>query len=220
MKIDKISERHKQIQRDITVERYRQLNKIGLKNQIVFAGSSLAEQFPINEMLQSLNSEHIIYNRGVSGDKIDDLTGDIETLIFDLAPSKLFINIGSNDIGSEDYNEDILIEKYHMLLQCIKERLPDTIMYVLAYYPVNPNKNAFLSKVEKKFMFANRTNQNIQSINARLEKLCEQMNLAFINVYDVLLGEDGNLENNLTVEGIHLWPDAYIRIYEVLKEYF
>ena len=36
------------------VERHRQLNRYARKGQIVFAGSSLMEQFPIEEMAQQL----------------------------------------------------------------------------------------------------------------------------------------------------------------------
>ena len=34
------------------LESYRQLNRLAKKGQVVFTGSSLMEQFPLNEMLQ------------------------------------------------------------------------------------------------------------------------------------------------------------------------
>lgn len=213
-------EQQGRIQRDITIERYRQLNKSVTAKEIVFAGSSLAEQFPINEMLMSRNLSHIIYNRGVSGDVIDGLVADLDTLIIDLNPSKLFINIGSNDIGGESYNEDLLFTKYCQLLETIATRLPLCKIHVLAYYPVNPTKESFLNDMAKKFMFANRTNENIRHINSRLKRYCSDNNHEYINVHDILLDDDRALDPALTVEGIHLWPKAYDRILDVLQPFF
>ncbi len=47
------------------VERFRYLNAFAKKGQIVFAGSSLMEQFPIYEFLQDFNLPYTIYNRGI-----------------------------------------------------------------------------------------------------------------------------------------------------------
>ena len=49
------------------VERFRHLNPFVKKGQIVFAGSSLMEQFPISEFLQDFDLPYTIYNRGVGG---------------------------------------------------------------------------------------------------------------------------------------------------------
>ena len=42
-----------------------------------------------------------IYNRGVSGLNTDEFLENIDTLLLDLEPSKIFINIGTNDITKE-----------------------------------------------------------------------------------------------------------------------
>src|SRR5699024_11602926 len=48
------------------LKRYKYLNQFIAKGQILFVGSSLMEQFPINEFQQTLDKKLIIYNRGVS----------------------------------------------------------------------------------------------------------------------------------------------------------
>ncbi len=212
-------ERQGTIQRHITIERYKQLNKFIHKGQVVLAGSSLAEQFPVDEMLHNRNIISNLYNRGVSGDTIDDLLADIDTLILDLQPSKLFINIGSNDIGGEVYKEDVLFEKYSELLSVLSGRMPKCKIHVLSYYPVNPDKASFLNAMAKKFLFMNRSNENIHKINHRLENYCQDNGLIYINVHDILLDDSGKLDASLTVEGIHLWPAAYERILDILLPY-
>ena len=213
-------ERQGRIQREITVERYRQLNKSTIKGQILFAGSSLAEQFPMNEMLLRRDMPYQVYNRGVSGDTMEGLTKDIQTLVLDLAPSKLFINIGSNDIGGVVYDENGLYNNYCILLETIAKALPACKFHVLSYYPVNPSKASFLDAMAKKFLFANRTNENVDRMNQLLEAYCQDHHITYINVHDILLDSEGNLDEVLTVEGIHLWPAAYERILEVLLPFF
>ena len=58
-------------------------------------------------MQQDLDIGRVIYNRGISPPSTtDDLIKVMNECIFDLKPSKIFINIGSNDIdavGPEGY---------------------------------------------------------------------------------------------------------------------
>ena len=213
-------ERHIQMQKQMSLSRYQFLNKSARKNEIVLAGSSLCEQFPANEILISRGLTHTVYNRGVSGDTIDGLTLHLKTLVLDLCPRKLFINIGSNDIGGEQYNENLLFEKYIAVLSQIQNELPKCQIHVLAYYPVNPNADSILDEKVKAFMFLNRTNENIRKMNQRLKDHCNQHPYTFIDVHSILLDEQKQLQKNFTYDGIHLWPSAYEVVMDVLAPYF
>ena len=57
------SQREKQIKR----ERFRRLNPYAKKGAVVFAGSSLMEQFPLYEFLQDDDLHCTLYNRGIGG---------------------------------------------------------------------------------------------------------------------------------------------------------
>lgn len=206
------------------IKRFSQLNPLLPKGAIVMAGSSLAEQFPIYELTladqrRSINDPMII-NRGIGGDVIDNLSMNLDTLIIELAPSKLFINIGSNDIGRLDYQEEILMLKYDTLLSQIKSQLPHLELYILSYYPVNPNVASDIPVDIKATMFATRTNEAIASANQQLQLLAKKHNATYIDVHRCLLNSAGQLDEKLTIEGIHLWPEAYVCVYEVLKPYF
>ena len=69
------------------------LNRNVSKGQILFTGSSLMEQFPVAEIARNHGLDKIIYNRGIGGYTTDDFISEIDTVLFDLAPSKVFINI-------------------------------------------------------------------------------------------------------------------------------
>ena len=56
-----------QKEKDDKVIRYRHLNKFVKKGEILFTGSSLMEQFPIQEIMLNHGMNKIIYNRGIGG---------------------------------------------------------------------------------------------------------------------------------------------------------
>ncbi|SFS66931.1 GDSL-type esterase/lipase family protein [Paenibacillus sp. BC26] len=203
---------------------YRMLNQHAKKGQILFVGSSLMEGFPICEMQLTLNLglDRVIYNRGIGGTTTADLLQSMDDCIFDLEPSKLFINIGSNDIGAagmEGYSKDTLLINYNTILDRIKARLPLCEVFVMAYYPINAQADFGLDISDKKSLFATRTNANILEANEAIEQLAKQHGCSFINVNEGLADEKGNLKQEFTVEGIHLWPNAYTFILNNLKRY-
>ena len=140
---------------------YQILNEHVKKGQILFTGSSLMEQFPIAEIARNHGVEKMIYNRGIGGYTTDDFLTNIDTVLFDLEPSKIFINIGTNDMNIREDGEDWnahLLTNYETILKQIKERLPETEVYMMAYYPVNP---VVASDDVKTYML-----QNVYSNNA------------------------------------------------------
>jgi lysophospholipase L1-like esterase len=220
-----VFEHQRQSERKVKLNRFKQLNKYALPGQILFAGSSLAEQFPIDELKMKLEPDPVIYNRGIGGDTMSDLEADVDTLIIELKPRTLFINIGSNDLNMPTYNENELVIRYEKILLKIIEKLPQITIYVLSYYPVNPQAAKDIPAEYAAGMFSTRNNKNINSINKKLQLMAEKLSkevaaeVAYIDVNTCLLDGNGQLDPDLTVEGIHLWPEAYVRVLDVLKAY-
>ena len=69
------------------LERYRHLNKYVKKGQILFTGSSLMEQFPVNEIAMTYGIDAVIYNRGIGGYTIPEMLDSMDEQIFALEPS-------------------------------------------------------------------------------------------------------------------------------------
>ena len=108
------------------VRNYKSLNKSAKKGQILFTGSSLMEQFPICELAQNLQLDKLVYNRGIGGTRTEDFLREIDTVLLDLAPSKVFINIGTNDMSKHPYGEkwmDCLFKNYEKILSILKKRI-------------------------------------------------------------------------------------------------
>ena len=200
------------------LERYRILNRNVRKGEILFTGSSLMEQFPINELLMSNGMNQVIYNRGIGGFTTTDMLQYMEEMVFGTEPCKIFINIGTNDIGSPDYQLDTLMERYEEIISRIQERLPEAEIIMMAYYPVNET-----DKVPEgewgRTAFVTRTNENIAIANEAVERLAAKKGCRFINVNEGLTDERGKLKKEFTIEGIHMYANGYQVVLDNLKKY-
>ncbi len=194
------------------VERYRRLNKFVQPGQILFAGSSLMEQFPINELIQPYQLPLKIYNRGVGGFTTTDMLEVMGPCVYDLNPKYIFLNIGTNDLNAPDLTEGALIGRYEKILDGIREHLPQAKVTLLAYYPVNEEiglKNPAMGSV-----FRIRTNERICRANAAVEQLARRRGLDFLNLNSGITDPNGNQKAEYTIEGMHMYADGY---HEVLK---
>ncbi len=188
------------------IAHYKVLNSVAKKGETLFTGSSLMEQFPIHELLQNNGRGDIIYNRGVGGYTTTDMLNHMDEQIFELSPKKIFINIGTNDIGASDYRLESLIKNYRHILSQIKERLPKANVYLMAYYPMNELAGGDGAPGSR---FGNRTNANLEQANAAVKRLADEFSYRFIDVNNGLTDETGRLKREYTVEGVHMYANAY-----------
>ena len=102
--------------KELKIKRYREENKAAIPGQIVFTGSSLMEMFPINKLLKEHGDNTIIYNRGIGGFVSGELLKVIDVCATDLKPSKIFINIGTNDLSDSRIPISGLMENYDKII--------------------------------------------------------------------------------------------------------
>lgn len=95
----------------------------------------------------------------------------------------------------------------------IKERLPDTKVFVMAFYPVCTKGR------ENEPVFINRNNKNLLTANEAVWKLSEKMGYWYIDVNNGLTDGNGMLKENITIDGIHMHPDGYRIVWNNLKSY-
>lgn len=200
------------------VVRYRHLNRFVKKGQILFTGSSLMEQFPINEILQNHGMNTVIYNRGIGGYTIPEMLESMEEQIFELEPSKIFINIGTNDISRPEETKEQLISDYRKVLTQIKDRLPQAKVYMMAYYPVNVQVAARQPWPDADKAAKLRL-ERLDESNKAVSELAQEFGYSFIDVNKGLTGDDGQTKEEYSIDGIHMWSDAYEVVFENMKEY-
>lgn len=182
---------------------YDERNKNVIKNQILFVGSSIMELFPIEkwEEENKVKFDKYIYNRAVRATTTAFLLEHLNTQIFDLVPSKIFINIGTNDIGFQ-VDDETFHSNYEKIIRQIQEKLPETEIYVLKYYPVNN-----VDFPSDDFM-STRTNELFDAASEKNRQTAEKLNVNFIDVSAGLADENGNLKKEFTFDGAHIMPNG------------
>lgn len=196
--------------KEMKIERYREENKTSQKGQTVFTGSSLMEMFPINKLLNEHGDDTIIYNRGIGGFISDELLAVIDVCATDLMPSKVFINIGTNDLSWSTVPISQLMNNYDKIISAIEKAVPDVKIYLMAYYPVNYEAAA----EEMKECLKIRTNEKINATNAEVKKLAEKHGQRYIDINRNLKDDKGRLKAEYTIEGMHINEDGYRAVYD------
>lgn len=205
----------KMTDKEIKVMRYREENKTALKGQVVFTGSSLMEMVPINKLQKEHGDDTIIYNRGVGGFISDELLAVIDVCSADLKPSKVFINIGTNDLSWSSIPISSLMDNYDKIISAIEAASPGVRIYLMAYYPVNYEA----ASEDMKECLKIRTNEKINLANIEVKKLAEKHGQRYIDINRNLKDDLGRLKAEYTIEGLYINEDGYRAIYDDIMAY-
>lgn len=184
---------------------YLAANQRDSKDAAVFTGDSIIEFFPLKKFF---GREQAILNRGIAGVDTNWLKEHIKEQVLDLEPGKLFILIGTNDLGL-GYDDNHVLNNIETILETVQFESIATKVYLLSILPVS-HKKEYQSKVKI------RNNHDIQALNRQLE---EQLLAEYIDLYPYLLDKDGNLADEYTTDGLHLSQKGYAVIAEQLKLY-
>ena len=188
---------------------YTMISKDAMKNPIVFLGDSITEFYRINEIFFA----HYTQNRGVSTDTTDGVLKRMHDHVVVMNPHKLFLMIGTNDLGLGKKVEYI-ITNIIKIIEELQQELPQTQIILWSLCPVN-------KKVipGSRFIVGKRKNKDIDAINAGIKTYAEAHGLVFIDINTALKDDKGNLKQEYTLEGLHLSYPGYIVITDHLKPY-
>ena len=118
---------------------------------------------------------------------------------------KIYIMLGLNEIGTGD--SEYFKNAYAEVIDKIRELQPDAIIYIQGIMHVTAHK----SDVDKHF-----NNEKINVRNAAISELADNKNVFYIDMNEAVDDEDGNLEEGLSFDDIHLKASSYERWYEFL----
>ena len=203
--VGQVTEKKGALEKTSKIRRFEELNQIARKGQIVFAGSSLMEHFPIYEMLLDRQLPYTIYNRGIGGYTTNELLDTMGPCILDLEPAAVFLNIGTNDMNGPDYVLPEFLERYERIVRSILQKLPEVKLFLLAFYPVN--QAAAPQEAAEAFRY--RTNERVQEANHEIRKLAGRYHAEYLDLNAGLTDEAGNLRKELTIDGVHMHVEGY-----------
>ena len=190
-------------------KKYQNLNCISIKDpDVLFLGDSIVEYFPLYELLKTPKT---VINRGIRGYRSDLLLEHLESFLFGQAVDKIFLLIGTNDIGKEIPQQET-VKNVENIIQTITRNYPLAEICLLSVLPVNETAT-YKKRVHR------RSNQKIQALNHAYQELASAyMNVTFLNIYDNLLDEAGQLKESFTTDGLHLTVAGYQVLAERIAE--
>lgn len=195
--------------------RYREANKTAQRGQIVFAGSSLMEMFPVEKLLRERDIDVTVYNRGIGGYVTQEMLDNLDVCVTDLQPRRVFINIGTNDLSNASISMEELMGRYDEIITTIEQKVPGVQIVMMAYYPINYDAAEDFMKP----CLLIRTNEKINAANALVEQLALKHGQKYIDVNRALKDEQGRLKAEYTIEGMHIKEEGYRAIMDDLIPY-
>ncbi len=173
------------------------------KGEIAFVGNSLTEGGKWQELIHKKN----IINRGISGDVTYGILARLDEVL-ESKPAKIFLLSGVNDMKRGTPN-DVILSNFKRMIVMVKTQSPKTKLYMQSLLPVN---EAMLPAT-----YAQVKNSKINDLNRKLEGLCREMDVFYINLHPALADEKGNLKKELSIDGLHLRQASYVYWAEELK---
>lgn len=183
--------------------------KVTEYDNFVFLGDSITDWYPLDEFYDDIP----VVNSGIAGNKTTDILKDIEKRVGIYNPTKVFLLIGTNDVGERSPKE--IVNNIGKIVNKIKKIRPKTKIYIESLLPVN---NTDDSKVNKETV-RERTNKEIEEINKLLKEYCNKNKITYINTYDEFIGKEKQLELKYTTDGLHLSNLGYLHLTKILLPY-
>lgn len=183
-------------------EEYALLTKDAEEGRILFLGDSITEMFRTNEYFAKVHS----YNRGISGDTSDGVLSRLETNIYPLKPSKIFLMIGTNDFGMGKKVEYVF-DNIMKIIDNLKANCPNSKIYLESVFPVRQPQSG------------RRNNKDIDALNLLLQENKLGKEYVYIEINSLLKDKKGKLRSELTIDGIHLKMGGYMIVRKKIEAF-
>ena len=119
-----------------------------------------------------------------------------------LKPDKIFILEGVNELYSSNAS---ILGRYREILHRLNQGSPKTLIFVQSVLPVVHRSDL--------------SNKKIEELNAGLKALCAELpNCSYIDLYSHF-AVNGELNEKLTTDGVHLRPDGYKLWQSLIEKY-
>lgn len=162
----------------------------------VFIGDSIIEAIQVYDLLEE---DHVVAARGRRSDNCEE---DI-AIAASLAPKQLFMLYGMNDLEYCRGDEERFAKQYREVLAQVKEKLPNTDIYVLSILPIQP------IAIQEVSVYA-----NYPAFNEALERVCEEEAIPFLDFGSILTSKE-----DYEFDGIHPKYSFYpLWLMEIAKE--
>lgn len=111
---------------------------------------------------------------------------------------KIYLMLGINELGTG--NTEYFMKEYRAVIDRLRELQPEAVIFVEGIMRVTATKN------EEDPIF---NNKNINEKNAEIAKLADNGSIFYIDVNEAVCDENGNLNEEYTIDEVHLKAKYY-----------
>ena len=170
---------------------------------IIFLGNSITNGCEWCELF----SDAHVKNRGINGDTSRGVRDRLQSTLKG-HPAKVFLMIGVNDIAN-GASPDSVISVMTQILDRTASLSPETRLYVQSILPINDTYNIFWGHMDK--------SEQIKEYNSKLEALCKERGVKFINLYpQICIPGTDKMNLSYTNDGLHLMVDGYLKWRDII----
>lgn len=177
----------------------------------VFIGNSLTEGLFMYTDIDDQADGFYTVGLNVSSAQSDAFVDDTYTLDQALVQKdyrKIYVMMGLNEVGWPDV--DSFISEYASLLHQVERDCPEARIYVQSILPVSAARSSEGDSIN---------NSNIRRFNEKIREMAESNNWTYLNVWEAIADEDGELPSDAAPDGVHFGPE-YMEIWlQYLREH-
>ncbi|MES2520828.1 MAG: family 20 glycosylhydrolase, partial [Bacteroidota bacterium] len=170
-------------------------NLLKTKDDIIFLGNSITDGGEWSEMFNDLR----IKNRGISGDNTVGVLNRLDE-IYQRKPAKVFLLIGINDLKN-GLTCDSISKNIFRIVSILKEKSPDTQVFVQSILPLNDDFKQFPSHTSKASL--------IPILNEHLKTAAQQYQYIYLDFNAAFANKKNKLRAEFTNDGLHLLGKGY-----------
>lgn len=163
---------------------------------VVFLGDSITAGGRWSELFPGVP----IRNRGIGADRTDHVLARVDQVVAG-RPAKVFLKIGTNDLGSGFPLVEI-VENYRSILEAFRDGSPATAVFVQSILPRQAEQRA-----------------RVEALNGELSALATEFGYPFIDLYPAFLADDGSIRDEFSNDELHLLGAGYQKWKELLEPY-
>lgn len=179
------------------------------ESDIVFVGDSIIEMLDIKQLGLV---DYKIYNRGIISDKSAGVLMSLDDRVLALKPKVVVMLIGSNDIC-----DGYLIKQIKQNIEDIILKLRKENIELVLFTCLPPCYDYSASHVDP--IYGNcRDILRMQELNKEIISFEKQYdNVNIIDAFNIYANKDLSLDSKDTLDGVHLTPVAYNKLFKELK---
>lgn len=168
-------------------------------NLTILVGDSLTLWFPPDLLPEDRNW----LNQGISGETSQGLLKRLD--FFDKTkPEIILVMIGINDLVRGVRDREIL-DNQQQIISYLRRKHPNTKIFLQSILPHGAEEATWEGR-DKLLVIPN---NRIRKLNQELQKIADQQDIEYLNLYPLFSNKQGNLRREFSTDGLHLNPQGY-----------